>query len=142
MPRGPRSSPNSSGASASRPGDAEHDLGDLIPYVAALVGQAGLTRLAGSAHPELDQHVAAVADAVTAELGEHRSDPARVLTFLMHYAGGFVAAATKGGWLPVLRDEQLDWESLRLAAVCQLVTQVLHPARSQNLSRDRRVGAA
>jgi Family of unknown function (DUF6401) len=60
----------------------------------------------------------------------------------MHYAGGFVAAATKGGWLPVLRDEQLDWESLRLAAVCQLVTQVLHPAPSQNLSRDRRVGAA
>src|SRR5258708_26991217 len=127
-----RRSPNSSGASDSRRGDAELDVGDLIPYLAGQVGQAGLARLAGSAHPELDQHVAAVADAVTAELGPQQSDPTRLLAFLVSYASGFVASVAKGGWLPVPDNQPLDWETMRLAAVCRLITQVTQPTqRSQ-----------
>ena len=141
FPLGPRGSQNSSGASTSRPHDADVDIGYLIPYIAGQVGQAGLARLAGTAHPELDQHVAAVADAATAELGARRSDPARLLAFLLNYASGFVAAATRGGWLPVLSEEQPDWETMRLAAVSQLVSQVLQPARSQNLPARPSVGA-
>jgi len=128
MPRGSRGSRKSPGTSAFRRGDADLDVGDLIPYLAGQVGQAGLARLTGLAHPELDQHVAAVADAVTAELVEPQSDPTRLLAFLVNYASGFVAAATKGGWLPPPADQPLDWESMRLAAVCHLVTQVTQPA--------------
>jgi hypothetical protein len=41
---------------------------------------------------------------------------------LLGYARGFVEAAMGRGWLPV-PGPTTDWESLRLAAVCQLLTQ-------------------
>ena len=98
------------------------DASDLTPYLAGQIGQAALDRLAGCAHPELDQHVAAVADTAAAVLGAQRDDPERLLAFLVQYASGFVAAATGGGWQAPVADDRLDWESMRLAAVCRLVT--------------------
>ena len=103
------------------------ELDELVPYLAGLVGQATVDRLAGRAHPELDQHMAAVSDAARDILGRHHADPAKMLTFLVRYASGFVAAATAGGWRPASGwwpaggAPPADWESMRLAAVCQLV---------------------
>jgi Family of unknown function (DUF6401) len=108
------------------------DAADLIPYLAGQVGQASLARLDGSAHPELDQHVAAVADAVSAELGERCNDYLQLLGFLVNYASGFVAAASGEGWQPMPDHQPLDWESTRLAAVCHLVRQLTDgPAASR-----------
>ncbi len=96
------------------------DVDELVPYLAGQVGEATLGRLAGSAHPELDQHVAAVREAAWDVLGRHADDPGRLVGFLVRYASGFVAAAAGSGWRPV-SDDLLDWESMRLAAVCHLV---------------------
>jgi len=101
---------------------------DLIPYLAGSIGQASLDRLAGCAHPELDQHVAAVTEAATDELGSQRDDASQLLGFLVNYASGFVAAAAGCGWQPVPDDQPLDWESMRLAAVCHLVTRLTEAA--------------
>jgi hypothetical protein len=114
----------------------ELDAADLIPYLAGRFGQASLARFAGYAHPELDQHLATVTDAAAAELGSQRDDPARLLAFLVNYASGFVAAAAGHGWRPVPDHHPLDWESIRLAAVCQLVRQVTEaPAPGQSSDR-------
>jgi len=100
---------------------------DLIPYLAGSIGSASLDRLAGCANPILDQHVAAVNEAATDELGSQRDDPVQLLNFLVNYASGFVAAASGGGWQPVPDHQPLDWESMHLAAVCHLVRQVTEP---------------
>jgi Family of unknown function (DUF6401) len=101
------------------------DSADLSSYLAGQIGQASLDRLAGVAHPELDQHVAAVQDAITATLGSGHPSPSRLLGALVRYASGFVDAATGRGWWPSSAAGQpLDWESMRLAAVCQLVSQM------------------
>jgi len=113
--------------------DVRLDASDLTPYLAGQIGQATIDRLAGYAHPELDQHVAAVTDAATAMLGAQRNDPEQLLAFLVQYASGFVAAATGGGWQSPAADEPLDWESMRLAAVCRLVTSLSD--RPQNADR-------
>ena len=94
---------------------------ELAPFLAGQVGQATLGRLAGLAHPELDQHMAAVAAAARDVLGARHEDPAQMLAFLVRYATGFTAAATSGGWQPARATEPIDWESMRLAGVCQLV---------------------
>jgi Family of unknown function (DUF6401) len=52
-------------------------------------------------------------------VGGRRGLSARVL---LGYARGFVEAAMGRGWMPV-PGRATDWESLRLAAVCQLLTQ-------------------
>ena len=98
------------------------EAGDLTPYLAGQIGQATLDQLADWAHPELDQHVAAVTETAAAVLGRQRDDPEQLLAFLVQYASGFVAAATGGGWQSPVADERPDWESMRLAAVCRLVT--------------------
>jgi hypothetical protein len=98
------------------------DASDLTPYLAGQIGQASLDRLADCAHPELDQHAAAVTESAAAVLGAEHDDPARLLGFLVQYASGFVAAATGGGWQSPADDRPLDWESMRLAAVCRMVT--------------------
>lgn len=103
------------------------DVSELTPYLAGSLGQASLDRLSGCAHPELDQHIAAVTDAVTAALGRHADDPEHLLVGLVRYACGFVDAATAGGWRPAsdaASDVSLDWESMRLAAICQLVSRL------------------
>lgn len=51
---------------------------------------------------------------------------------LLHYACGFVEAAVSSGWQPSVTSRGGDWESMRLAAICHLVTQAkaaaaLHP---------------
>jgi hypothetical protein len=92
------------------------------------MGQAALDRLAGRAHPGLDQHVAAVSDAVAAGLGRRSKDPAKVLAFLVRYASGFVEAAISGGWRPLPAGDRIDWESMRLAAVCILANRLTEQA--------------
>jgi hypothetical protein len=43
---------------------------------------------------------------------------------LLQYACGFLEASVATGWQPALSpDEPADWRSLRLAAVCELITQ-------------------
>lgn len=115
-------------------------------------GQAALDRLAGISGSVawLDQHVAAVVAALApregdagleeqidwplAGSGAHRTGAPRgtgsqardnlSLDALLHYACGFLEAAIGRGWRPSQRaDGPVDWESMRLAAVCQLVSQ-------------------
>ncbi len=110
------------------------EAGDLTPYLAGQIGQATLDRLADWAHPELDQHMAAVTDAAAAVLGAQRDDPEQLLAFLVPYASGFVAAATGGGWQSRAAADRPDWESMRLAAVCRLVTALSE--RPENADRE------
>jgi hypothetical protein len=43
---------------------------------------------------------------------------------LLQYACGFLEASVGTGWQPALSDDEpADWRSLRLAAVCELITQ-------------------
>jgi hypothetical protein len=106
---------------------------ELSSYLAGQIGQATLDRLSGSAHPELDQHLAAVSDAVADVLLRRRSGSAQRLSALVGYASGFLEAATSRGWWPTsAADQPPDWESMRLAAVCQLVSEA-----SQRSAHDR-----
>jgi hypothetical protein len=104
------------------------DLAELTLYLAGSVGQASLDRLADHAHPELGQHMAAVTEAVTAVLGRHADDPEQMLGGLVRYPCGFAEAAIQGGWQPTTPDAPddapPDWESMRLAAICHLVSQL------------------
>jgi hypothetical protein len=93
----------------------------VAPYLAGQVGQAALARLADLAHPELDQHVAAVNDTMMAIIGPRDVDPSELVGTLVRYASGFVDAAITGGWRPPAPGEPIDAESMRLAAVSQLV---------------------
>ena len=86
------------------------DLSDISLWVAGETGQAALA-LSGDTpglRAAVDQHAATLRDA----LGEPVT-----AAVLMSYARGFVEAAVARGWWPV---PGLDWESLRLAAVCRL----------------------
>jgi hypothetical protein len=54
------------------------------------------------------------------------------VTLLLHYASGFVEAAVRSDWWPGECADADDWTSLRLAAICQLISQAeaaaeLHP---------------
>ena len=101
----------------------EHGVSVVAPYLAGQIGQATLDRLAGCAHPELDQHVAAVNDTMMAIIGPREADPAELVGTLVRYASGFIDAAITGGWRPSASDQPLDPESMRLAAINQLVAQ-------------------
>lgn len=94
---------------------------ELSEITLRLAGQVGASGLTFSAEfpgllAAVDQHAAEVRDALALE--EVRRGPATHR--LLGYARGFVEAAIGRGWLP---RPGSDWESLRLAAVCQLVTQ-------------------
>ena len=103
--------------------DLRLDVADLTVYLAGSIGQTSLDRLGDRAHPELDQHLAAVTEAVTDALGGYASDPHQMLGGLVRYACGFLDAATVGGWRPTADDDtSLDWESMRLATICHLVS--------------------
>jgi hypothetical protein len=103
---------------------AMRDSAELSSYLAGQIGQAALDRLSGGAHPELDQHLAAVCDAVAGVLPRRKPGSAQMLSALVGYASGFLEAATSRGWWPATgADHAPDWESMRLAAVCQLVSE-------------------
>lgn len=90
--------------------DLRLDVADVTVYLAGSLGQASLDRIGGRAHPELDQHLAAVTEAVSDALGRHASDPRQLLGGLVRYACGFLDAATVGGWRPIADgDTSLDW---------------------------------
>ena len=60
------------------------------------------------------------------------SAPVLPRMLLLHYACGFVEAAVCAGWRPAVTSRGSDWESMRLAAICQLIAQAeaaaaLHP---------------
>lgn len=97
-----------------------------------LAGEAGQVSLARSGDSSgmraaVDQHAAEVRDALGGRLS---------VGGLMSYARGFVDAAVARGWWPphrVVPDAlvadvawlpELDWESLRLAAVCRMYTEL------------------
>ena len=120
------------------------DSADLSSYLAGQIGQASLDRLAGVAHPDLDQHVAAVRAAVTTVLGSRHAeaDPSRLLGALVRYASGFVDAVTGRGWWPSsAADQPLDWESMRLAAVCQLVSELSGEPEGPRSDTDRQAAS-
>jgi hypothetical protein len=90
--------------------------------VADQVGASGLTLSAGSPGlAAVDQHAAEVRDALGAGPGAARGSS---LHLLFGYARGFVEAAIGRGWLP---HPGSDWESFRLAAIGQMVTQAQSP---------------
>lgn len=93
--------------------------------MAGEAGQVSLALSAGSAsaRARVDQHAAAILEALSPNGAE--VTPA----MLVSYARGFTEAAIGRGWWPPhrLREldrydaDALDWESLRLAAVCNLL---------------------
>ena len=113
---------------------SEHEVSVVAPYLAGQIGQAALDRLAGLAHPELDQHAAAVNDTMMAIIGPRDVEPAELVGTLVRYASGFVDAAITGGWRPPAPDQPLDAESMRLAAISQLVAR--YSAQQQAAQQD------
>jgi hypothetical protein len=103
--------------------------------VLRLAGEAGqvslaLTASSAGARARVDQHAAEVRDALA------RRGRAVTPVALLSYAQGFAEASIARGWWPPHRREnlhagtaagpagpgdQLDWESLRLAAVCRML---------------------
>jgi len=52
------------------------------------------------------------------------SEPPPPLALLLHYVCGFVEEAVRGDWWPPTDEVEVpDWESIRLAAVCLLISQ-------------------
>ena len=128
------------------------NLSAVALRLAGHVGQTALDRIAdggAGAVAELDQHVAAV----RAELSACQSPPPSAAVtcpdvlfvgdaleaeatvpfeLLLCYAGGFVDAALSSGWRPADSADASDWVALRLAGICQLISQAeaiaeLHP---------------
>ena len=122
--------------------------------MAGHVGQTALGRVASSgvaAVAEVDQHMAAVREELAASRPPTAaaapraicpevpfvSDAAQAevtvpIRLLLHYASGFVEAAIRDDWWPADSADATDWVSLRLAAICLLITQAeaaagLHP---------------
>lgn len=129
--------------------------------LAGHIGQTALDRVATAGVAvvaELDQHVAAVRAELGAcqrppdtRAGQTATGPGETtcpdvpfvgtalhaettvpLELLLHYACGFIQAALRDGWVPEASADASDWVSLRLAALCQLISQAeaaaaLHP---------------
>jgi hypothetical protein len=96
------------------------DPSEIVLRLAGETGQVSLAQSGDSvgARASVDQHASEVRDALAAD-GQEPTPGA-----LLDYAHGFVDAAVGRGWWPSGR---LDWESLRLAAVCQLVIETQDP---------------
>jgi hypothetical protein len=75
------------------------------------------------------------------------SQPVVPVPLLLHYACGFIEAAVSSDWRPAESADSRDWASMRLAAICQLISQAqaaseLHPdLRAIASAGDRRPGA-
>ena len=98
------------------------EMSEISLRLAGSVGACGLGLAAGSPGvlAAVDQHAAEVRDALTGRKAG-RGPATRVL---LGYARGFVEAAMGRGWVPTpAQTAAMDWESLRLAAVCLLLTQ-------------------
>jgi Family of unknown function (DUF6401) len=105
----------------------------MVLQLAGEAGQVSLARTAdvAGARASVDQHVSEIRDALTRHGG--KLTPAALLS----YTQGFVEAAIARGWWPPHRranlnpdydpwldsddSPPLDWESLRLAAVCRMM---------------------
>lgn len=104
----------------------------MVLRLAGEAGQVSLARTAGAAgaRASVDQHAAEIRDVLTSR--GRKLTPAALLS----YAQGFMEAAIGRGWWPPHRrdgagdvspwagddhDSLLDWESLRLAAVCRML---------------------
>jgi hypothetical protein len=102
-----------------------NDFSDMVLQMAGEAGQMSLARSADepAARAYVDQHAAQVRNAL-AEMGQDPTPGA-----LTSYVRGFMEAAIGRGWWPPHRlreldiyfGDELDWESLRLAAVCRLM---------------------
>ena len=101
---------------------AETALPGMALWLAGEAGQTSLARSADSAGGRacVDQHAAEIRSLLGSATPEA----------LTSYARGFVEAAVGRGWWPPHRSrhldryaagDDLDWESMRLAAVCQLM---------------------
>jgi Family of unknown function (DUF6401) len=100
------------------------DLPEMVLRLAGEAGQVSLARSAGEAGAlaSVDQHACEIRDALTG--AGRKITPAALLS----YAQGFTEASIARGWWPPHRRERdpwddeplLDWESLRLAAVCRM----------------------
>jgi len=108
------------------------DVSEISLRLAGDVGAAGL-RLATSSPgllAKVDQHAAEVEGALASEPGGARAwghaERGPAVRLLLAYAGGFVEAAIGRGWSP-RGGAATDWETLRLAAICQLMTDQLAP---------------
>lgn len=99
----------------------------MVLRLAGETGQVSLARSADApgARASVDQHACEIREALT-------SDGRKVTAAtLLGYAQGFMEAAIARGWWPPHRgaaqgrearhDSVLDWESLRLAAVCRML---------------------
>jgi len=98
-------------------------VGKMSLWLAGDAGQVALARTAGPGlRAAVDQHAAEIRDALGGQV---------TTSCLLSYARGFTEAAVGRGWWPPHRRSPaagldlagLDWESLRLAAVCQLYLQ-------------------
>ena len=61
-----------------------------------------------------------------------RAEDVVPVALLLHYASGFVEAGISDGWWPGKSADAADWVSLRLAAICELISQAeaaadMHP---------------
>ena len=115
---------------------SEHVYSDLSEMVLRLAGETGQVSLArtadtAGARASVDQHASEIRDALT------RGGRALTPAALLSYAAGFMEAAIARGWWPPHRRDRLehepwhdrdecmlDWESLRLAAVCRMFIEV------------------
>lgn len=122
-------------------------MSEISLRLAGAVGACGLGLAAGSPGvlAAVDQHAAEVRDALAGATGSLQADVTDVTDLvpeswaaeandataggrgpaarmLLRYARGFVEAAMGRGWVPT-PTAAMDWESLRLAAVCLLLTQ-------------------
>jgi Family of unknown function (DUF6401) len=100
----------------------------MVLRLAGEVGQSSLALSAdrAGARAAVDQHASEIRDAL--------SVTGRTITpaVLVRYAQGFTETAIARGWWPPLRQQRepgddeaaLDWESLRLAAVCRLFIEI------------------
>jgi hypothetical protein len=122
-----------------------NDLSGMVLHLAGEAGQVSLALTASSAgaRASVDQHAAEIRDAL-ARRGREVTPAA-----LLSYAQGFAEAAIARGWRPPHRRDNphdaaagwtghrnvLDWESLRLAAVCRMLIESQGRGRSQRRGR-------
>jgi Family of unknown function (DUF6401) len=113
------------------------EVSEISLRMAGQVGACGLSLSAGvpGMLAAVDQHAAEVRNALASrrhtgtgpgggmkDLVADRTGRGPAVHVLLGYARGFIEAAIGRGWLP-LPGAAADWESLRLAAICQLMRQ-------------------